>query len=375
MGNRVVGNRSSDGVDRPHADAVAVIADLDDVHASRELASSPGTGELAAPDVRMPLPVDGVSERNGVSTPREREFVPIKVVSSPRPIADDDGGVEIPVLPLVPGPRVSVIIPTLNEARNLPHVLPAIPADIHEVILVDGRSTDDTVEVARRLLPTVRILEEPKPGKGAALRAGFLAATGDIIVMLDADGSADPAEIPRFVQALVDGADLAKGSRFLPGGGSADITRIRALGNRGFTLLVRMLFGGRYTDLCYGYNAFWRSVGPLLELDVPGFEIETLLNITALRHGLKVTEVASYESARIHGLSNLRAFPDGFRVLRTILRERLTATPARRGRGVPGTDGLGESRGLVAVMLDTQPSLGRETGFLGLPTGDAQQGE
>jgi Glycosyl transferase family 2 len=229
-------------------------------------------------------------------------------------------------------PTVSVVVPTLNEARNLPFVLPRIPKGVFEVILVDGQSVDGTVEVARELLPDIRVVVEERRGKGAALRAGFRAARGDIVVMLDADGSADPTEIPRFVEALVSGADFAKGSRFLPGGGSADITPLRTLGNTGFTLLVRMLFGGRYTDLCYGYNAFWRSVGPLLELDVRGFEIETMMNITALRHRLQVTEVPSFEARRIHGTSNLRTFRDGWRVLRTIVRERVIPRPLEPAR-------------------------------------------
>jgi hypothetical protein len=172
--------------------------------------------------------------------------------------------------------------------------------------------------------------------------------------MLDADGSADPREIPRFVDALVAGADFAKGSRFIEGGGSADITRLRALGNIGFTWLVRLLFGGRYSDLCYGYNAFWRSVDPLREIDVPGFEVETLLNITALRHGLKITEVASYEHERIHGVSNLRAFPDGWSVLCTIVRERLSPSVAKYRDAAPATDWSGgEARELVPVMMDS----------------------
>lgn len=222
-----------------------------------------------------------------------------------------------------PHVRVSVVIPTLNEARNLPHVLPHIPADIHEVILVDGGSVDETVEVARSLLPSIRVVIEPRRGKGAALCAGFRAAEGDIIVMLDADGSTDPTEIPRFVDALLGGADFAKGSRFLPDGGSTDISRLRALGNRGFVSLVRLLFGGRYTDLCYGYNAFWASVLPVLALDGSGFEIETMMNVRALREGLRISEVPSFERSRIYGVSNLRTFRDGWRVLRTIFRERL----------------------------------------------------
>src|SRR5580700_8167761 len=137
-----------------------------------------------------------------------------------------------------PGPRVSVVIPTLNEARNLPHVFARLPDGIHEVIVVDGHSVDDTCAVARRLRPDARVVMQTRSGKGNALACGFAAATGQIIVMLDADGSADAGEIPAFVQALLDGADFAKGSRFAPGGGSSDLTRLRTLGNRVLMAMV-----------------------------------------------------------------------------------------------------------------------------------------
>jgi glycosyltransferase involved in cell wall biosynthesis len=218
-------------------------------------------------------------------------------------------------------PTVSVVIPTLNEAENLPHVLPHVPAWVDEVLVVDGRSTDDTIAVAKALRPDVRIVLEPAKGKGVALRSGFAAATGDIVVMLDADGSMNPDEIGGFVRQLRDGADFVKGSRFLQGAGSSDISWLRHLGNWGFTVLVRVLFGGRYSDLCYGYAAFWRSVVPVLELDGDGFEIETQMNIRALRARLRIIEVPSFEDERVHGESNLRTFPDGWRVLRTIFRE------------------------------------------------------
>jgi glycosyltransferase involved in cell wall biosynthesis len=218
--------------------------------------------------------------------------------------------------------RVSVVIPAMNEAKNLPHVLPYIPADVDEVILVDGRSTDGTVEVARELLPDICVVHQPGRGKGDALRAGFMAATGDIIVMLDADGSTDPAEIPAFVGVLRSGADFAKGSRFLHGGGTADMPFYRKLGNQAFVQFVRLLFGGRYSDLCYGYNAFWRAVLPVLDLNGNGFEIETMMNVRALRAGLKVVEVPSFEAKRVYGSGRLRTIPDGWLVLRTIWRER-----------------------------------------------------
>ena len=233
-----------------------------------------------------------------------------------------------------PPPKVSVIIPTLNEAENLPHVLPRIPAWVHEVILVDGRSTDDTVSVARQLRSDVRIVRETRAGKGVALRSGFDAARGDIIVMLDADGSTNPEEIGIFVRFLRAGADFVKGSRFLQGAGTSDMSRLRSLGNWFFTALVRSLFGGNYSDLCYGFCAFWKRHLPTLALDADGFEIETMMNVRALKANLKIIEVPSFELERVHGESNLRTFPDGWRVLKTIARERWhgLATPQRPQR-------------------------------------------
>lgn len=216
---------------------------------------------------------------------------------------------------------VSVVIPTLNEAQNLPHVLPQIPEWVSEVILVDGHSTDDTVEIAMQLRPDIRIVFQEGRGKGAALRSGFAAATGDIIVMLDADCSTDPKEIPSYVGVLLSGADYAKGTRFMQGGGTADMPFYRKAGNWAFVLLVRMLFGGRYSDLCYGYNAFWKHVVPKLKLDGDGFEIETMMNVRALRVGLKIAEVPSFEAKRKYGSSKLRTFPDGWRVVKTVMRE------------------------------------------------------
>jgi glycosyltransferase involved in cell wall biosynthesis len=192
-------------------------------------------------------------------------------------------------------------------------------------VLVDGRSTDGTVEVARGLMPDIHVVEEKRPGKGVALRTGFLAAAGDIIVMLDADGSTDPAEIPSFVGCLLAGADFAKGSRFVHGGGTDDMDLVRRGGNWALRGMVRLAFGGRYSDLCYGYNAFWRWVLPIIDVDADGFEIETLMNVRCLAAGIRVVEVPSHEARRVHGLSNLKTWSDGFRVLRTIVRERRRA--------------------------------------------------
>jgi glycosyltransferase involved in cell wall biosynthesis len=259
-------------------------------------------------------------------------------------------------------PSVSVVVPSLNEERNLEHVFSRLP-QVDQVVLVDGGSVDRTVERARELMPDIDVVHQTRTGKGNALVCGFAACTSDIIVMIDADGSTDPAEIPRFVAALIDGADFAKGSRFAPGGDSEDITRIRRIGNDGLNFVVNRLFGTAYSDLCYGYNAFWRWVVPYLDLPdmhAPamtngamrwgdGFEIETLINVRVAALELKVAEVASVEAARLHGVSNLNAIRDGRRVLRTIMQE------YRRKRAINA--GRVTLRPLPAPVEAARPSL------------------
>jgi glycosyltransferase involved in cell wall biosynthesis len=242
--------------------------------------------------------------------------------------------------------RVSVVIPAKNEARNIGWVLERIPADVDEVVLVDGRSTDGTVEVARRFRPDIVVVQDDKPGKGAALRAGFRAASGRYVVMIDADGSMDPGEIPSMIAMLDSGYDLVKGSRFAPGGGTADMSVLRSAGNRGLLVLSNLLFGASHTDLCYGYAAFRRGQILALDLDAIGFEIETQLFMRATWQGLRVSEFPSFEAPRRFGTSNLNTFRDGWRVLMTIFRERRRP----RERGLVGLPIEIES---VAIPIDS----------------------
>ena len=258
-------------------------------------------------------------------------------------------------------PRVSVVIPAKNEARNLPHVFAGLPYYLHEVILVDGASTDKTVAVARGLRPGVIVIGQTRKGKGNALACGFAVATGDFIVMLDADGSTDPAEIPRFIAALKEGADFAKGSRFMAGAGSSDISRIRQWGNYWLNKVVNVSYGTRYTDLCYGYNAFRRECLSVMDLEVgqvggpdadtmlwgDGFEVETLINVRIAKAGVRVAEVPSFERSRVHGTSNLNAVSDGIRVLRTIHMERKHGS---RSAGIAASTSTRDSGARWAVL-------------------------
>jgi glucosyl-dolichyl phosphate glucuronosyltransferase len=253
-------------------------------------------------------------------------------------------------------PTVSVVIPVKNEARNLPTVLSSLREWADEIVLVDGRSVDNTIAVARQCCPDIKVVTQPNDGKGDAVLAGFKVCTGDMLVMMDGDGSNTSSELPHFVAALLDGADYAKGSRFVKGGGSHDITPARRVGNWVLSRLVNLIFGTRYTDLCYGYNALWSKHLPVLNLNCKGFEIETVLNIRAAKAGLQVREVPSYERPRLHGESNLRIFCDGWRILKAITAEAIgpSRSIGKQGAGKPeaGTPGRTPAGAVSAPVPD-----------------------
>jgi glycosyltransferase involved in cell wall biosynthesis len=230
--------------------------------------------------------------------------------------------------------RVSLVIPAMNEEKNIGWVLERLPAEIDEVILVDGDSVDDTVAVSRAIRPDIRVIGQDRKGKGAALRAGFAAARGELIVMIDADRSMDPAEIERFLVLLDEGYDMVKGSRFMGDGGTSDMEWIRRCGNAALRGVSNGLYGTRFTDLCYGYMGFRRDKLEQLALQADGFEIETEIVVRAVKQGLRIAEVPSFEEPRGDGESNLNTWRDGTRVLKTMLRHRF----AREKRLVPALE-------------------------------------
>lgn len=219
--------------------------------------------------------------------------------------------------------KISVVIPTLNEFENIKEVFPNIPEFIDEIVVVDGNSIDGTREEIKKFRKDVQIIIENPSGKGAAMKTGFEKATGDLIIIMDADGSHNPGEFKALLEPILDGYDVSNGSRLLPGGGSDDFTPFRRLGNKIFVTMVNIMYGSNYTDLCYGYRAFKKEALEKIQCCSNGFEIETEQSILMKKAGLRVKEVPSFESRRKNGNSNLRTFRDGYRILNVIVKEYL----------------------------------------------------
>ncbi|NTV23313.1 MAG: glycosyltransferase family 2 protein [Nanoarchaeota archaeon] len=213
---------------------------------------------------------------------------------------------------------ISVIIPTLNEEKNLPIVLASLPKYIDEVLIIDGYSVDGTVEIAKR--HNAKVIYSDK-GKGAALIKGLNMAKGDIIIMMDADCSHRVNEFDLLIGGINAGYDLCMGSRFIQGGGTEDMPWYRVFGNKFFVFLVNIIWRMNYSDLCYGYRSLTREAAKRLELKSESFAIETEMSIKAAKKKLKVIEVPSFEKKRKFGHGNLKTFKHGFRILMRIAKE------------------------------------------------------
>jgi glycosyltransferase involved in cell wall biosynthesis len=218
-------------------------------------------------------------------------------------------------------PKITVLICALNEALNLPHVLPKIPSFVDEVLLVDGHSTDATIQIAKQLCPKIRVVHQPGRGKGDALKFGVQQAVGDIIVTLDADGQNDPNEISSFVEPLLDGYEFAKGSR-LAKGRPQGMAWHRWMGNKVLVMASNILHGTKYTDVCAGYNAFRKDAFSRVQLSRDGFEMEQEMNVRIKKAGLKVIEVPFKDPGRLCGDSKVPPIRQGLKDLLTIIRER-----------------------------------------------------
>ena len=222
---------------------------------------------------------------------------------------------------VAPKARITVLICTLNEEATISYVLSRVPSWVDGVILVDGHSTDDTVGIARQFRPDIQVFYQPGKGKGDALRYGVQKASGDIIVTLDADGQTDPEEMPNFIEPLLRGYDWVKGSR-LAHGRPPNMPWHRWFGNKVLAITSNILHGTRYTDICSGYNAFWKKAFQRLGLSYDGFEMEQQMLVKIKKVGLKVAEVAYYDVGRTGGVTKINDVKQGFIDWFTIIKER-----------------------------------------------------
>ena len=226
-------------------------------------------------------------------------------------------------------PKVSIIVCTLNEAPNLPYVLPKIPDWVDEIILIDAHSVDTTVEIAKQLCPRIRVLYQTGKGKGDALKLGINEAKGEIIVTIDADGETPPEYIGSFIKPLLEGSDFAKGSRLFRKRPSK-MPGYRWFGNKVLAYTCNILYGTRFSDICCGYNSFWKK--EFLKLDLSytkneiGCSMEQRMIVRAKKAGMKIKEVPIWSDGRIAGKSVIssikQSVTQGFRDWFVIIEER-----------------------------------------------------
>jgi glycosyltransferase involved in cell wall biosynthesis len=218
--------------------------------------------------------------------------------------------------------KVSLIIPTLNEAGAIGRTLKEIPKNfIYETIIIDGHSTDNTEKEARKHLRPRKdkFILQKKKGFGSALRQAFKIAKGDVIIIMDGDGSHNPKDLPALIKKIKEGNNYVMASRYAPGGNSNDDTIIRFIGNKALTFLTNLIHSTNVTDSLYVFTAITARDLKKLRLTSPGFEFCTELLIRAHHAGLKFAEIPVVERSRFAGRSKVNAFYHGWKILKTIL--------------------------------------------------------
>lgn len=215
--------------------------------------------------------------------------------------------------------NVSAVIPTLNEAGNIGQVLNDIPKNlVNEILVVDGFSTDGTPEIVKNMGHTVIMQKER--GYGSGFITGIKAAQGDVIVLMDGDGSQNPKDIPLLLDKIKEGYDFVLASRYTKQSCSKDDTLIRYIGNKLFTWLTNTIHGMEISDSLYLFAAFQKRVLDRLDLKRNNFEFCVEVPIKAYRAGFRFCEVPSTERKRKEGRSKVNAFIHGLRIMLEIIR-------------------------------------------------------
>ncbi len=220
--------------------------------------------------------------------------------------------------------KVSLIIPTRSEAGAIGRVLAEIPKNIiYEIIVIDGHSQDNTAKEARAQLRRGKdkFILQKKKGFGAALLEAFKKASGDVIIIMNGDGSHNPKNIPSLIKKIREGNSYVMASRYARGGKSDDDTIVRFIGNRALTFLTNLIHNTGVSDSLYFFTAIIRKDLKKLHLVSPGFELCIELLIKAHKAGLKFAEVPVTERPRFAGKSKVNAFFAGMKILRVILQK------------------------------------------------------
>jgi len=216
--------------------------------------------------------------------------------------------------------KVSAVIITLNEVGSIGRVLEEIPRDcVDEIVVVDGRSSDGTAELVRKL--GYNVIVQKEKGYGTAFMEGARHATGDVLVLMNGDGSMDPKEIPKFLDQVKKGYKVVFGSRYAKGARSADDTIITYVGNKIFTFLTNFLCGVGISDCLFMYVVVRKDVLESLGMRSWSFEFCIEFPIKVHKKKYKFAQVPCFERKRFCGTKKVNAFFDGLRILWVIIRE------------------------------------------------------
>ena len=232
--------------------------------------------------------------------------------------------------------KLSIIIPVYNEATTLREILRkvesvALPLD-REIIAVDDFSTDGSREILKELEGRFKVIYQPvNTGKGAALRTGFKEATGDLIIVQDADLEYNPAEYPKLIAPILSGrAAVVYGSRFASDGGLAPMLRQHEklyswhffyyLGNRFLSLVTALLYGSAITDMETGYKVFKTEVIKGLDLTADRFEFEPEVTAKILKKGIKIYEVPISYHGREYSEGKKITWRDGIAAIKVLIK-------------------------------------------------------
>ena len=224
--------------------------------------------------------------------------------------------------------HLSIIMPVYNEAATIPHVASVVLSrpEVTELVVVDDASNDGTWEELQKLAAAhpdrVKALRhERNRGKGAALKTGFAAATGDVVLVQDADLEYDPADYPRLLEPILrDAADAVFGSRFIGGSSHRVLYFWHSLGNRFLTLLSNMVTDLNLTDMECGYKVFRRDLLQKIEIEEPRFGFEPEIVAKVARSGARIYEVSVAYYGRTYAEGKKINWKDGVSAIRCVLK-------------------------------------------------------